>query len=432
MRGKLNSFQKTMLQWNHLHPYNAVHVVRVTGELKVLRLTGIINDCLKQSGSTHLSLDLRRQTFDYGGGDGQLRVRIVTAENNPRATLTAEVERQLNSAFELTGDFNPFRFFVVPETATFQLGLVYFHAVADAESIVVLLKQIITAYTEDGVREPTEPMELYPRSHDNLLRHQPRALARRLLTLPTQARDLRRSMRTPVSDPEDMKVGLRLFALSREELRALVGTAKAWQITVNDLLLAMLLKALTPLAGDRSRAGRRNSLSLGCIVNIRKDLGVDRHRTFGLFLGSFMVTHTAPDGISLPQLAADLRDQTQAIKRHRLYLATPWELAIARRLLAFFSPALRKKFYQKNYPLWGGITNMNLNVIWSEDGTAPTPDYFRAVSTGPVTLLVLSISTAGDHANVALSYRTAVFPTSAIEQIKSSLLATLAQLPCGT
>ena len=41
---------------------------------------------------------------------------------------------------------------------------------------------------------------------------------------------------------------------------------------------------------------------------------------------------------------------------------------------------------------------MNLNSLWPGNEAAPTPDYFRAVSTGPVTPLVLSVSTAGDHA----------------------------------
>ncbi len=67
MRGKLNSFQKTMLQWNHLHAYNAVHGVRMAGDLDLPRLTIVINDFLEQCGLTRLTLDLQRKTFDYGG-----------------------------------------------------------------------------------------------------------------------------------------------------------------------------------------------------------------------------------------------------------------------------------------------------------------------------------------------------------------------------
>lgn len=431
MRGKLNSFQKTMLQWNHLHAYNAVHVVRMAGKLDQPRLTSFINDFLMQRGLTHLTLDLQRKTFDYGGGHGDLVVPVVGGGSQPQADLAAEMERQLNTAFDLSGAFTPFRFFVVPETDAFLLGLVYFHAVADAAAIVLLLKELVAAYASGGGRGPTEPLTLYPRRYDNLLRHQPRVIGRRLLALPDQARKLRSSMRRPASDPKNMQNGLRLFTVGQEVLRGLVVTAKAWQVTVNDLLLAVLMRSLAPLAGDRATAGRRKNISLGCIVNIRKDLEVDSPRTFGLFLGSFMVTHAVPDGIGLQQLAGELRDQTRAIKRHRLYLGTPWELAFARWLLSFFSPDQRKKFYQKNYPLWGGITNMNLNSLWPAAETAPQADYFRAVGTGPVTPLVLSVSTVGHHANIGLTYRTAVFSEPALEQIKSSLLKTLAELHCA-
>jgi hypothetical protein len=44
---------------------------------------------------------------------------------------------------------------------------------------------------------------------------------------------------------------------------------------------------------------------------------------------------------------------------------------------------------------------------------------------------VLSVTTAGDHANIGLTYRTGVFSEAAIEQIQSSLRATLAELHRG-
>jgi hypothetical protein len=228
-----------------------------------------------------------------------------------------------------------------------------------------------------------------------------------------------------------MNIGLRLLAIDREELRCVIATAKDWQVTVNDLLLALLTKALAPLAHKRAKGSRRTKLTLGCIVNIRPDLGVGGRHTFGLFLGSFMVTHDVLDDGSLKQLAGDLRGQTLAIKRHRLYLGTPWELGFGRFLLSFFSPAQRKKFYQKNYPLWGGVTNMNLNSIWPMDERTAVTDYFRAVSTGPVTPLVLSVTTVQDRANIAFSYRTTVFSAAAIEQIQARFSAALMELRRG-
>jgi hypothetical protein len=81
--------------------------------------------------------------------------------------------------------------------------------------------------------------------------------------------------------------------------------------------------------------------------------------------------------------------------------------------------------YQKHYPLWGGITNMNLNLLWEPQDPARPRDYFRAVSTGPVTPLVFSFTTLGDQAQVALTYRSTVFSPGDIEQVQTGFLSTI-------
>jgi hypothetical protein len=89
---------------------------------------------------------------------------------------------------------------------------------------------------------------------------------------------------------------------------------------------------------------------------------------------------------------------------------------------AMFSKDRRKKFYQKNYPLWGGITNMNLNAIWEQPDEDRPIDYFRAVSTGPVTPLVLSVTTVRDTVNIGLTYRSTVFSEIQIADIQTYFL----------
>jgi hypothetical protein len=243
-------------------------------------------------------------------------------------------------------------------------------------------------------------------------------IARKLLALPAQVRNLRESHRAPGGDADNMGNGLACFTVAPDDLRSLVAAAKSWGVTVNDLFVALLMKSLSPCAAGRVQARKRRKISVGCIVNLRQDLGADSRRAFGLFLGSFTVTHEVPAGISLRELAGDIRQQTFPIKRHRLYLGTPLELGFARFVLRFFSPGRRRRFYAKYHPLWGGITNMNLNRLWEQSGRSAPMDYFRGVSTGPVTPLVLSVTTVGDRANLGLSYRTAVFSRTDIETLR--------------
>jgi hypothetical protein len=169
-------------------------------------------------------------------------------------------------------------------------------------------------------------------------------------------------------------------------------------------------------------------ISLGCIVNQRNDLGLDGKRVFGVFLGSFTVTHAVPEGIGLQRLAQDVAMQTARIKLHKLYLASPLELELARFAFGRFSLDRRKKFYAKFYPLWGGITNMNLNRLWDQrNGPAPM-DYFRGVSTGPVTPLALSVTTVGQGMNLGLSYRTTTFSREDIANVQSSFWEQLREI----
>jgi hypothetical protein len=423
-QGKLNFFQKTMLQWNDIHPYNVVHVVRIPAAPDLERLGQVINTMLESRGLTGLTLNRKKGTFRYAGDPARCEIKTLAGGQSIQAALNAEIERQLNTAFEITGCFQPFRFFVAGENKSFYLGLAYFHAIADAVSIVRLLKDIFDGYVSGG----TLPRSASSKLHPGGFHFDPLLLAKKLAAFPAVTRKMKRSLRPVFRDVRDFQNEFTFFSLGPENLRALTASAKAWNVTLNDLFLAMLLKCFSPLLEDRVRGPKRRSIAVGCIVNIRKDLGLDDERTFGLFLGSFVVTHELPRGISVQDLAGDIRRQTLAIKRGRFYVGTPLEMLYGRLAFSFFSTEYRKKLYQKHYPLWGGITNMNLNSLWPQRPGETPMDYFRAVSTGPVTPLVLSVTTVRDVVNIGLSHRSTVFSAQNAGQIKNDFLKLVADL----
>jgi hypothetical protein len=124
----------------------------------------------------------------------------------------------------------------------------------------------------------------------------------------------------------------------------------------------------------------------------------------------------------------EVHGQTRRIKESRRFMGTPVDLACARLLLSFLTPERRAKFHPKYYPLWGGVTNMNLNTVWPQPGEAKPVDYLRAVSTGPVTPLVLSITTVREVVNIGLSFRLTVFSPADIERVKSEFLNLIKRL----
>ena len=335
MPGRLNSFQKTMLQWNDMHPYNAVHVVRIPGVLDGAQLRLSLNSSLEERCLTHLVLDRKRNSYAYLGGPTDCDAKVITGEADPVLVLQAEIERQINTPFVPAERINPFRFFAVTTTDTFFLGLAYFHPVSDAESIVLLLRDLVRAYLKKTHAKPPFGLELYPDHRARLLRHHTAVVVSKVLALPAQSRNLKQSNRPRYRDAQDFKNGFRLFSLIPERLRRLLAAAKSWDVTVNDVLLALLMKSVSPLSGRRRSAAKRTKMSVGCIVNLRRELGIDSAQTFGLFLGSFTVTHAVPEGVALRELASDIRQQTLAIKQKQLYLATPMELGVGRFVLRF-------------------------------------------------------------------------------------------------
>ena len=419
MRGKLNIFQRTMLQWNGLHPYNAVHVVRVPQPLEMNRLRLMINREMEQFGLTGFSLDKRKGAFQYQGGPVQNEIRMIPVDQGPQSALQKEMEAQLNAPFRDHGDIHPFRFFVIQEEGAFYLGLTYFHVVAGAESIILLLKHFVNKYMGQEPPGFRIPLDVYPKGYGALMPRSPQLVLQKFSSVPSMVRILRRSSRLPFHDFRDQSNGISVFSLSSDELQKLLRVGKHWRVTLNDLFLALLLQSLSPFALKRFSASRRRQMTVGSIVNIRRDLGIDSLKTFGLFLGSFVVSHGVPEGISTEQLSREIQQQTLRIKEEKLYLATPIELWVGRLLLSCQSPEHQKSFFPKYYPLWGGITNMNLNPLWEQhDATRPI-DYFRAVSTGPITPLVLSVTTVGDVVNIGLTFKKTVFSLSEIERLIS-------------
>jgi hypothetical protein len=428
MPGRLNIYQRAMLLWNDLHPYNAVHCVELPATLELERLGNILNRVLEAHGLTGLTVDRNTKTYHYQGGPSAEQIEVIPAGEDPSISLADEIQRQLNTAFIPDGSITPFRFFVIESHSSFYFGIAYFHMVAGAESLVLLMQDVVNRYLGRGERGFCPPVNLYPATYGQWLRRHPGTVLRKIINIPKLYWQLNRSWRPRYRDEMDMDIGFGMFSLTASQLEQLKSTGKKWGVTLNDLFLALMLKVFAPLKDHRALSSKRNRLSIGTIVNIRKDMAVDSRQTFGLFLGSFVVSHAVPDGISLKDLAMDVHRQTSRIKRARRYMGAPLDLASSLRTLSMLSTERKKKFYQKHYPLWGGLTNMNLNTIWPQSKEAKPINYFRAVSTGPTTPLVLSITTVQETVNISVSYRTTVFSKADIETVKSEFPNLVQQL----
>lgn len=78
---------------------------------------------------------------------------------------------------------------------------------------------------------------------------------RKLFTLPAQFRGMRRAIRPGCTDSTDFANALELFTLGSTELAALITAGKRLDVTVNDLLLALLMWSFAPLCEPRGATG---------------------------------------------------------------------------------------------------------------------------------------------------------------------------------
>ena len=131
------------------------------------------------SARTHpFVADRAKGSYHYEGGPAVCEVRSIANGEDPRAALFAEVERQLNTPFARAERFNPFRFFAALAGDSFFLGLVYFHAAADAESVVLLLRELVQACCGGSAAVFGTALDLYPNSRARLLSRHPKVFVR--------------------------------------------------------------------------------------------------------------------------------------------------------------------------------------------------------------------------------------------------------------
>ena len=95
----------------------------------------------------------------------------------------------------------------------------------------------------------------------------------------------------------------------------------------------------------------------------------------------------------------------------------------------FMSPLQRQRFFAKHYPVCAGTTPLSVDPLWNGGaGRAPGLDYLRAVSTGPLSPMVLAFTMVGDVINVGITFRTTVFRRDAVEGIAAAMLQSIRTL----
>jgi len=418
--GRLNLFQKAMLEWRDMHPYVAVHAVRIAVPFDRMALGRAIGDTLAASGLTGLEFDRARGRYAWRGGPADVRVEAIAAGSDWQATLAHVFERQLNQPFPRDGRLDPFRFFALDtDDDDFLMGVAYDHFIAGGDSIIVLLNAIADRYA--GHPAPAATLDRYPRTHLRLFARHPWRFIRGVGRLPGMAASCRATLRPRYRSLADGHNAFTFFTFDPIEYSALRTTCREWGVTLNDALIALLLLAQDAALPGRDRRKRRHQLAVASIMNLRDSHGEDVYRTFGQFLSSFRVSHPVPPGITLEALARDVHHAAARVKREKLFLTTLFALGVDRVIGRFQTKEQRMGVYAKSYPVGAGVSSLNVNALWRAADGSGVPAYFRGVPTGPTTPIAIAVTTSGDTLCAGVSYRTAAVTPEAIARMESDI-----------
>src|SRR5689334_13002696 len=133
----LNLFQRLVLQWDKLHPYNAAQILKVAGPADADALIAAWQQTLNGLGLGRVHVDGRH--IQHQALNGELQ-RYPVHRLAPGASLTDFISEQLNRPFDDAHE-PPFRPFIVEEGDHHYAGIVYHHWVADSVSIRMLLRE---------------------------------------------------------------------------------------------------------------------------------------------------------------------------------------------------------------------------------------------------------------------------------------------------
>jgi hypothetical protein len=425
MKGRFNLFQSTMLRWREMHPYNAVHVITIERPLDAARLARDIDTQLEFEGLTGLELDAARRRYEYRGGSARTALATLPGMPDPDEAVRAEMERQLNAPFPPSGRIEPFRFFAVDAGARFYFGVTYDHFIAGGDSIAVLLKGITDRHS--GAAVDAQAKQLYPATFARLFARHAWSFLTGIPHIAMIFAGCWRAFRPESHGGDDPQNALERLRVEGADFDTLSRVAATWGVTGNELLIALLLRALSPFAAERW-SGRRNRLAIGSIINVRSDYQPGPTRVFGQFLSSCRVASPVRPELALRDLALDVRAQLRRVRTRRLYLQMLVMIAISGLVWPRLSPGQRSRFHAKHYPLMAGITPLNVNAIWREAGGGAPPRYLRAVSTGPLAPLIVAATKAGDAIELGLTFRTATFSRDEVSRIARAVHDGIAEL----
>jgi hypothetical protein len=412
----LNIFQRCIRVWEEAHPYNAAQILHVAGAPDLQKVTDAWNETLAASG-----LGVAHVVGKHFRYEKAPRQEVLVVD--PARGLDAFITEQMNLPF---GDAPirrdapfaaiPFRPFVMTQGDTHYMGAMYQHWVADSISLRMLLHGWFCRL-HDPANVASQPLHV---PTGGLWRYfGPRrtgwSFARGALALLRSTAQFKTARRLE-ADPGEQRVECSLHRLPDGMIDTLHAVARARKSSLNDLFTAAFARACDEHGPEPRKSAR--DLALGSIVDLRAASSENLDNTFSLFLGFTSVIVTANDLQDPDRLLASITQQNNLQKDRRAPHASMLRMAVGYTQGRWLSQQKLASFYRNYMPLFGGISNVNMNRAWPANyHPAPLLDYIRVAPTGPMVPVVIAVTTLGKRFTFVLTRR-----ASLVDEARGKLL----------
>jgi NRPS condensation-like uncharacterized protein len=407
----VNDFQHLMRQWTVLAPYNAGHIMRVSGAPDLERWRAALSLVLRTVGITEpIPLQLSALESDQ---------KIVEELNRPFVPGTL-----------------PLRAFVIVDRQdSHLLGVIYDHWFADSPSLRAFMQRAFVHYSGSGENLP--PLRLAGEDDETLEHSRFIPQLRAVVACIRNYLRHRRAHRVHLRDPLDFGTGFFSTRFPDGAIDRIRAFAKKHGATVNDTFLAASSQALGKFAAaerssNRLRRTKRDRIAIATAVDLKPLSARKLDDVFGFFVGYFTVVHDDPESRSLAELVAATARETSVSKSATHALQFAWSLRVARWIWDRSSRArFKAQLFQKGLPLLAGISNVNLTGSWADqEAVAPgnraaVLDYFRVSPVGPLLPLVFTLTTIRCRLSLCVTYRTTAFSQKQAERIATELMERL-------
>ncbi|TWT46019.1 peptide synthase [Phycisphaerae bacterium RAS1] len=421
----LNGFQRTMLLWEEIHPYIAVHAVRLRGHCDGDALRDAIAAARRELGvgSICVAPDGRSMAIAPPAETAALSVSECDGAD---AALTAAIDEEMNRPFG-AGRHDPLRWRVLQRRDdSFWLLLAYHHVVADARGIERLMARIVARCVGAAPVEASRAAVSRPPPVERTA-SAPAAFVR--------AMGLYFRMRYAHKMPDEREMDDRTVtarrSLAAPETARLIAACKSGGVGVNDACLAALTAALAEQTPDRRVSRHRRELVLASVLSTRAaercGAGAASQSAWDVRLADMLVRVRHPDA-GMSSILRTIAAQTQQAKRRRS--ATPVSVMhgfFVRNIWPIFGIPNHRRSYRKLLPISGGVSSVRV----AEAGFGAAADsvlaYVRACPPGPAMPLVLAPTLMRGRVELTLVFRPATMPMLRGEALLDSVVAALSR-----